>query len=163
MDFNREDLNRIYYPIHMKAMGIFSAFVNRSLFECECGWYNGHYSKNENGDYSCDYFPIPVVSVKGVCDIEIGFEQIDVFAKLKRKQALEYSFADMKGIPFEACGVDDYLADYYNSDMTIEELYKNIKQSDEKEIGFSFIFSFEEDGERFYDFAKLLRRKEFYY
>lgn len=163
MDFSREELNRIYYPLHMKKTEIFSAFVKHSLFEIEYGWFNGHYSKNENGEYSYDHFPIPVISVKGYCDIEIGFEQISVSTKLKREKALDYSFSDMKGIPFEAYGVEDYLSDYYNSNMTLEELYENIKQSDEKEIGFSFIFSFEENGDKFYDFVKLLRREGFFY
>lgn len=162
MNTERENLNKIYYPLHMKAAEILSRFC-RHIFEPELGWYNGHYSKDENGQYQPDYFPIPVISVKGYCDIEIGFEQITVSAKLKRGEALSYSFDDVRDIPFEAYGVEDYLADYYNSDMTIEQLHENIKNSDEKEIGFSFVFDYNVDKDTLFDFAELLRREGFYY
>lgn len=162
MNTERENLNKIYYPIHIKAFEILARFQCR-IFEPELGWYNGHYSKDENGQYQPDYFPIPVISVKGYCDIEIGFEQITVSAKLKREEALSYSFDDVKDTPFEAYGVEDYLADYYNSDMTVEQLHENIKNSGEKEIGFSFVFDHDADKDILFDFAKLLRRKGFYY
>lgn len=162
MNTERENLNKIYCPLHTKAAEIFSRF-RRHVFETELGWYNGHYSKDENGQYQPDYFPIPVISVKGYCDIEIGFEQITVSAKLKRDEALSYSFDDVKDAPFEAYGVEDYLADYYNSDMTVEQLHENIKNSDEKEIGFSFVFDYNVDKDTLFDFAELLRREGFYY
>lgn len=162
MNTKRDNLNKIYYPLHTKAAEIFSCF-RQHVFEAELGWYNGHYSKDENGQYQPDYFPIPVISVKGYCDIEIGFEQITVSAKLKRDEALSYSFDDVKDTPFEAYGVEDYLADYYNSDMTIEQLQENIKNSDEKEIGFSFVFDYNVDKDTLFDFAELLRREGFYY
>ena len=64
---------------------------------------------------------------------------------------------------FEAYGVEDYTSDYYHSGMTISELKENIRNSDEKEIGFSFRFDFCVDGDTMYEFVKLLRREEFYY
>lgn len=39
----------------------------------------------------------------------------------------------------------------------------NIRASDEKEIGFSFMFPFEVDGKQIFEFVKLLRREGFYY
>ena len=101
----RDNLNKIYYPIHIKAFEILARFQCR-IFEPELGWYNGY---------------------------------------------------------FEAYGVEDYLADYYNSDMTVEQLHKNIKNSGEKEIGFSFVFDHDADKNILFDFAKLLSRKGFYY
>lgn len=83
-------------------------------------------------------------------------------AKLKREKALSYSFEKIK-IPFEAYGVEDYLADYYNSGMSFEELRKNIRECGEKEIGFSFLFDWDTDKERLFEFVKFLRREGFYY
>lgn len=162
MNTERENLNKIYYPIHIRASEILEHFQCQ-IFEPELGWYNGHYSKDENGQYQPDYFPIPVISVKRCCDIEIGFEQITVSAKLRREDALSYSFDDIKDIPFEVYGVENYLADYYNSDMTIERLHENIKNSHEKEIGFSFVFGHDVDKEILLDLATILRSKGFYY
>lgn len=161
MNTEREDLNKVYYPLHMKAFEIYFMFQGHT-FEAESGWYNGHYSKDGNGEYTQDYFPIPVIGVKGICDIEIGLEKVTVSAKLKREKALSYSFERIK-VPFEAYGVEDYLADYYNSGMSFEELRKNIRECGEKEIGFSFLFDWETDKERLFEFVKFLRREGFYY
>ena len=162
MNEKRENLNKLYYPIHTRASEILKCFQFQD-FEPVLGWYNFHFSKDENGEYQPDYFPMPVINLKGCCDIEIGFEQITVSAKLRREKALSYSFDDVKDVPFEAYGVEDYLADYYNSDMTIEQLYENIKNSAESEIGFSFVFGYDVDKDILLDHAKLLRSKGFYY
>lgn len=78
-----DELNGVYYPLYIKANEILKRFVPSRIFEAEYGWYNGHYSKNQSGQYVMDYFPIPVVSVKGFCDIEIGIGQITVSTKLR--------------------------------------------------------------------------------
>ncbi len=150
-------LNEIYYPLHEKATEILFALHAHGL-EAESGWFNGHYSRGESGEYKCDYFPIPVISVKGICDIEIGLDKITLSCKLKRDDALTCDFGDIN-IPFEAFGVVDYLSDYYVSGMTIEDLRENIRRSDETEIGFCFI----QDKNEITDTVKLLQRKGFYY
>lgn len=162
MDGIRNRLNEIYCPLYMKSAEILSRFCRRT-FEAELNWYCGHYSKDGGGQYTMDYFPIPVISVKGLCDIETGLDRISVSAKLKREKALSYPYEDFEGIPFEVYGVEDYLSDYYNSDMTLEQLRENIAKSGEKEIGFAFDFDRDENKDRLFDFAKLLRRKGFYY
>ncbi|MCM1055461.1 MAG: hypothetical protein NC394_08070 [Bacteroides sp.] len=162
MSKERENLNKLYYPLYMKAMEIYSRFQT-SGFEAEIGWYSGHYSRDESGEYSMDYFPIPVVGVKGVCDIETGFDRITVSAKLNRREALEYPFEELKGMTFEVYGVEDYLADYYNSETTLEQLRENIRNSKEREIGFSFVFDGGADADGIFKLVKLLRRKGFYY
>lgn len=76
-------------------------------------WYNIHYYKNDDGDWSRASYPVPVISIKGYCDIEIQFEAITVSAKLKRGTALEYSYDKIMKYEYEAYGVEDYLADFY--------------------------------------------------
>lgn len=88
---------------------------------------------------------------------------ITAITKLKRRAALEYSFAKVKSYEFEAYGDEDYLGDYYHAGQTIENLKNNIKNSQEDEIGFSFSFPFEVEGEKIFEFVKLLRREGFYY
>ncbi len=55
-----------------------------------------------------DHYPIPVISVKGYCDVEISPDGISVTTKKKRKDALDYSFERLKGYSFEAFGVEGY-------------------------------------------------------
>jgi len=157
-----EEVNAAYYQLEMKQAQIVHALFHR-IFEIESGWYNGHYHKGENGSWCRDSYPIPVVEVKGFCDIEISFDKISVSTKLKRARALEYSYDMFSRYAFESFGVDDYLCDFYNSGMTIDELKTNISNSDEKEIGFAFIFPFDVDGKEIFELVKLLRREGFYY
>lgn len=89
------------------------------IFELESGWYSEHYHKGNNGNWFRESYPIPVIGVKGFCDIEIQFDKISVSTKLKRNVALAYSFEKFAGYEFEAYGVEDYLEDFYHSGQTV--------------------------------------------
>ncbi|OUN23473.1 hypothetical protein B5G37_08375 [Pseudoflavonifractor sp. An85] len=117
----------------------------------------------EDGNWTREAYPIPVIGVKGFCDIEVQPDHISVSTKLKRSTALNYSFVKFAEYDFEAYGVEDYLADFYHPGQTIEELKENIRACQEQEIGFSFSFPFDVNGQRMYEFVKLLRREGFYY
>lgn len=161
MDITRKELNKIYYAVEIKANEI-TAGLRKRTFETKSGWYNGHYSKNEKGEYIKDHFPIPVIEIKGLCDIEIGFKEITISAKLKRETALTYSFEKIE-TPFEAYGVEDFLADYYNEGMSLNQLRENIRSSKEKEIGVSFLFEPEAEKVKIFDLVEFLRDEGFYY
>ncbi len=97
------EINATYYRLEMKQAEIVHALFHR-IFELESGWYNGHYHKNDSGNWHRESYPIPVISVKGFCDIEIQFDKISVSTKLKRNTALSYSFEKFAGYEFEAYG-----------------------------------------------------------
>ncbi|MCM1039172.1 MAG: hypothetical protein NC434_07610 [Ruminococcus sp.] len=156
------ELNTAYSRLEMKKAELISALFHR-IFELDSGWYNGHYHKEESSGWYRESYPIPVISVLHFCDIEIQFDKISVSTKLKRDTALSYSFDKMLKYKFEAYGVEDYLADFYHTGQTLQELKDNIRDSDEKEIGFSFLFPFDTEGKQIFEFVKLLRREGFYY
>lgn len=156
------EINAAYHQLEMKRAEVVYA-LSHTVFELESGWYSGHYHKGANGDWIREAYPIPVVSVKGLCDIEISFDKLNVSAKLKRAKAIEYSYEKFSKYAFEAYGVEDYLLDFRAAGQSIEEMKQNIAQSDEREIGFAFSFPFEYEREALYAFAKLLRREGFYY
>lgn len=155
-------MNTAYLQLEQKC-GELVCVLNHRIFELESGWFNGHYQKDADGKWVRDAYPIPVITVKGLCDIEIQFDRISVSTKLKRDVALEYSFEKLMKYEFEAYGVEDYLSDYYHPGQTVQELRDNIKASGETEIGFSVTFPFEVEGEQIFDFVKLLRREGFCY
>ncbi len=71
-DFLHE-MNEVYFHLEQRRAQVIHALTHR-VFTLESGWYNGHYEKDESGKYRMNYCPIPVVTVKGFCDIEIGFD-----------------------------------------------------------------------------------------
>ena len=159
---SRDSLNEAYSGLEAKHNEIIRALTHR-IFELNSGWYNGHYQKDPDGKWVRDAYPIPVITVKGLCDIEIQVDRISVSTKLKREMALEYPFDKLLDYEFEAYGVEDYLSDYYHPGQIVQDLKDNISASREAEIGLSFSFSLEVTGQKIFEFVKLLRREGFYY
>jgi len=162
---NKELMNEInseYQRLDLKKAEIVFALFH-GIFETESGWYNGHYHKNGDGEWEREPYPIPVVSINGLCDMEIHFDKVTVSSKMKRNAALAYSFDNILKYEFEVYGVDDYLADFYRHGQTENEIKENIQSSNEKEIFFSFSFPFDVEGKFLYEFAKMLQREGFFY
>ena len=157
-----DDLNKLYYRLELKQTELFQGLFHR-CFELKRGFYNGNYHRDKSGNYVMEYYPIPIIEVQGLCDVEINVENITVSTKLTKQNAVEYNYGQLEGNSFEAYGVEDYLQDFYEPGMTTEELQAAIKKSEEKEIGFSFKFGFDITGNEMYEFVKMLRREGFYY
>ena len=98
------EINTVYCCLEMKKTELVHALLHKE-FELESGWYNGHYHRNEAGKWSRESYPIPVISVSGLCDIEIQFDKVSVSTKLKRDVALVYSFEKFDGYEFEVYGL----------------------------------------------------------
>lgn len=158
---DKQQLNEIYYPLDLKQAELNALF--RGNFELKSSWYNGHYHKDESGNWCRESYPIPVIGVKGLCDIEIPFDKISISTKLKRDAALGYPFEKLAGYEFEAYGVENYLTDFYHPGQTAQDLRDNIRACNEKEIGFSFVFPLDRDGKQIFEFVKLLQQEGFYY
>ena len=80
-----KEINAAYYRLEMKQAEITHALFHR-IFELESGWYNGHYHKGEDGNWFRESYPIPVIGIKGICDIEIQLDKISM-PVMKRKLA----------------------------------------------------------------------------
>lgn len=153
-------LNRIYGELEGRR-GALLHMLTRSGFSASSGYYNGHYSKDADGSYRKDDYPIPVISVEGLCDIEIGLSGISVSAKLSRPQALGYDYGKLSAYSFEAYGVADYVSDFYAEGMTFDQLRSNIQASQETEIGFSFALA--ADTQAVLPLIALLKSEGFFY
>lgn len=157
-----EQLNQAYFRPDKKARELVKLLKSQNCVT-QYGYFNGHYHKDKCGDYKKDYYPIPVISVVEGCDIEINFDSISISTKLKRADALEFSFEKLSGYNYEVYGVEDFLEDYYCEGNTVAELKQKIVLSSEKEIGFSFQFDFEADLEMLAAFVQWLCKEHFIY
>ena len=157
-----EAIDAAYFLLEEKKAEILSLLV-RNRYRAADGWFNGHYHKNEIGEWVRESYPIPVIHVAGLCDIEIGFDKISVSAKLTRGDAVAYDYDRLSGYSFEAYGVEDYLRDFYHPGQSYEQLKTSVKNSGETEIGLSFLFPTEVDGEALIALVALLDQEGFYY
>lgn len=138
--------------------------LSRALsgFDLKWGYYDGNYTRAEDGRFVRQDYPIPVITVDRCCDIEIGLERIGVSAKLSREKALSCTFEMLAPYDFEAYGAEDFLADCYHKGMSIAQMKQLIGQSTETEIEFSFSFAFDAETEQLCQLVQLLVREGFY-
>lgn len=153
------ELDRFYAPLHFRRERLQKALGALGL-PVEAGWYNGHFYKDEQGEYRFSHYPIPVISVAGLCDVELNLDCVSLSTKLARARALEYPFEKLPA-GFEAYGVEDYLADYYGQGMTLDQLRRNLAASREGAVGFSFRFDLEGTG--VVETARFLKEEGFFY
>ena len=159
----RDLLNKLYLPLDKKANEFIAAMSKlHGGFKLKSGFFNGHYHKNEIGNYQEDVYPIPVISVIGICDVEIDFDDLTVTTKLNRDQAMAFDWSPFKALRFEVYGVDDYLCDYGN-DNNIETLTDRLADSSEKEFFVTFSLPVDTNGEDMLRFVRKLQRSGFYY
>lgn len=159
----KRELNAVYCEWEVRTAVLFQRIDDELGLNCTVGFYNGHYSKNGSGEYEREYYPIPVISVEGLCDVEIGLDGVSVSAKLRRDAALNFDYTALNGYKFEVYGVEDYLSDYYSDGDTLDDLVNNIRCSSETEIGFQFSFGKDVEPKRITDLIDLLRYNGFYY
>ena len=142
---------------------IVKAAVRQAGLECTSGWYNGHYARDGRGEFRRQAYPIPVVSVEKLCDIELGFLSLNITAKLSQVQALAFPYETLPVCSFEAYGVEDYLSDYYHAGQSLETLRKNVASSNEAEIGFAFSLPMAIAPDALADFLTFLKDSGFFY
>ena len=155
------EMDRAYYRLETKQAEVVYALFHR-IFHIESNWCSGHYYQKDDGQWHTTAYPIPVISVKGLCDIQIHFDRIVVCTKMKQAAALAYSFEKIRGYVFSVYSADDPFSEYYHEGQSIQELKNNLLASAEKEIEFSFLFPFDTRGKDLFAFVKLLRREGFY-
>lgn len=154
---DRCQLNEIYRELDGKARQI-SEVVSGAF-----GYYNGHYHKGVSGNYEMDHFPIPVIALPGVCDIEVDPDGISVTTKLTRENALLFDFGRLAGYDFEAYGVENYLNDFYGAGDTVETMLERIRASEENAIFFSFCFPYEAAADDIEKLVRLVQKEGFFY
>lgn len=159
----REKLNQLYRPLDKKVRELMVKLTGlHGGYKVVVGFYNGHYHKNAAGECEEDAYPIPVISVKGLCDVEIDFDGICITTKLSKDQLLGFDWSAFSRVPFEVYGVEDYLNDYGNA-QTADTIREHVLPSKEKEFFVSFSFPTETSGEGVLEFLRTLQKNHFYY
>ena len=146
MDTKRmQVLNSEYEPLRTHTHNMLKALTN-SGFECEWGYFAQHSVRNGN-EWFFEHYPIPVITIKNVCEIGFDINQTFIECKLKRNDSIAFDFSQFYGFTFEVYGVTDYLNDFYNAGQDINDIHAKIEKSDEKEIGVSLLFGYLESVE----------------
>lgn len=155
-------LEQIYKPMVESAQTIKDLLDKNTNLKTSLGFYNNHYHKNEQGEYIADIFPIPVITVNNLCDIEIDVEKVSITTKIKTEDAAVFDYSVFKNIEFEIYGVEDYLCDYYTNGEDIACIADRLRKSTEKELFFTLYLN-NTDANDTYNAVSLISNNKFYY
>ncbi|MGL4738210.1 MAG: DUF3201 domain-containing protein [Cellulosilyticaceae bacterium] len=137
-----EVLNTVYKSLNTYKTDLINA-LNARGYSYKWGYYSGHYMRCDE-KWMLEQFPIPVITVKGLCDIGMDLSHIFIESRLQREQALQFDFTILQKYKFEVYGTADYLNDFYNEDQDLGGIRERILDSMEQEIGISLLISYEE-------------------
>lgn len=163
MSEKRDALNRIYEPLIFRLQDLVAGLKMCGEFKISSGFFNNHSYKNEAGEYAADCFPIPVVSVEELCDIEIDIEGICITSKLTKENALTFDYSKVQCPRLEIYGVEDYLTDYYVSGDNLLDALQKIKECSEQELFYSFYYSGSVETKEICENVKCLGKDKFFY
>lgn len=159
-----DELSKIYKELELKSIWATAAlFRIHKIFEVESKWLSGCSYRDDDEKRHLYDFPLPVVTVKGVCEMEISFDKIHICAKRTREDVLNYSFTKFSEYEFYAFGADDMDREFYRKGGTIEQMKKEVRACKEREVMFAFVIPYDIPSQELYEFAKLLRREGFYW
>lgn len=158
----REQLNDFYKKLDDKAEQIKNILIKNG-FQAEKKYSNGQYNKNAAGEYVKEYFPIPVIEVKDLCEIEIVGMRINITSMTNIDNAIHFDYSKISEYYYEVYGVVNYLSDYYKNGEELSVLFKNLGASEEQEIGFAFSLADDIKEDKILSLVNLLKSNAFYY
>jgi len=135
-------LNEIYSEVNQKKNEMIH-FLKENEFQYRCGYYNQH-SVKVNDEWITEEYPIPVISIEQVGDLGIDINHVFLEIVVTREQALALDFGEFEPYQFEVYGVENFLNDFYNNTLSLQDIHERVRISNEESIGISFFFSMDE-------------------
>lgn len=131
-----EVLNGVYEPLYQKVKKLRTRLLKEG-YPVTWDWYAFH-SSRRGGEPKLEYFPIPVLTVEGVCNIGLALDRVFAEGTLTRQQASSFDWTSVSR-PFELYGVEDCLEQLYGPGMSLEDLPQRIASSGESAFGLQFV------------------------
>lgn len=128
-----DELNRIYAPLKEKTVRIINTLKKLGA-DVEWGWYAGH-SIDRRGELIYEEFPIPVITLKDICEIGVDLKGAFIEGKLFLSESDEVDFSLLDGLHFCVYGAENYLEDLFDSNRdSLKDLDEALFELDEFEI-----------------------------
>lgn len=159
----RKLLNALYEPLQKRADMLYGIINKEKLgYELRRGYFGGHYRKNARGEYEMDFYPVPEIELRGLCDIEVGFSETGVTAKLEKKRLADLDAGGLAPYRFTVSGVEEWEIDL-GDQSDFAAVVKNAENSIETELFFCFTLDADASGEEITELVKRLKESGFYY
>lgn len=154
-----EELNKVYEPIYTHMKGVLN-LLKQGGYHFDWGYFGQHYVKLNN-EWVLEYYPIPVITIKDICDVGFDINHTFIEFKLKREHAMKFDFSKLHLYKFEVYGINDFLIDFYNKNLDVSLISDRIKNSEEQEIGISLFFKYNENHNILMDAIEILKKENY--
>lgn len=152
----KDILNDFYETYHEKCSKL-SKLLSKN-YKVNYYYTNNYYNTN-----IYDYYPLPVIEVKDVCDIVfLNENEVNVVCKLSKNKAINLDYKKLKNLDYSIYPTSDLYDDLYIKGMSEKELKDNIKNCKDKEIGFIFIIPFDMSNSNINKLVNKLKELSFY-
>ena len=172
----RTHLNEVYLALISKSQSLmreFSPLISPDLL-MSMNYFIRHYIRHmykhteESLEYAArhseNHYPIPVISLGGLCDVEVDTDIISVFTRLKRVDMLRFDFSELTGYSFKAYGYGaGSLVNFCDDETTLQNVKEHILGSNAEVIDFYFDFPFDTDEGTVFALVKKLRNAGFFF
>ena len=159
----RKLLNSLYEPLQKRADMLYGIIQKEKLgYEIRQGFFGGHYRKNVRGEYEMDFYPIPEIELRGLCDIEVGFFETGVTAKLEKKRLADFDSSKLAPYRFTVSGVEEWAFDLGDQSDFVS-MVENAENSPETELFFCFTLDAEAGANEIVELIRRIKENGFYY
>ena len=172
----KASLNEFYKVLTEKAQSLMKALmplVDSDLL-MSMSYLIKHYIRNmykrkeatpdNAAQYTEDNYPIPVIRLSDLCEVEIYTDVISVFTRLKSADVKKLDFSRLEGYTFEVYGYGGgRLIDFSDGKATLQETQKNILNSNTEVADFYFDIPFDCDESEILTLVTLLRNESFFF
>lgn len=154
---DKQELSEFYRQLDERSNAILDSFLDlNGDFDYWVGWYNEHYSRNEKNEYEFNYFPIPIITLDKIAEIEINPEETTIYTYFNARKAREINFDRFIIFNVEAYVVDDNELEEEYTDFGKAAKPSKKKPNNNKDICFAFIFKKDVEARKIGSFIQLL-------
>lgn len=140
MDTKLIEIHRLLNRLYELAKMILVKLEERDL-PVSLKHYEGNYIKIA-GQYEYQHYPIPIILVEGIGDININLDQIS-FEFFVKKEELNVTLVEniLEKSKVEVYGGKNCLVDFYREGDSAKQVVDKIKNSNERDIGIAYYLS----------------------
>lgn len=121
-----------------------------------------HYEEEQYDDI---FYPIPVVQVGKLCDVEFWLDKIIITARINLKDLAMFDISKLQPYKYEFYGCKKYPFLFYkkNDNIDFNRKLNELHESNEKEIGIQIYISQEDSKDSIIKCVNFLRRQNVFY
>ena len=158
-------LTQIYNQLNNKAQRL-SCSLNWRIYKFELELHMSSLMYYENEDESDISYPIPVVQIDKLCDVEYWLDKIIITSRINIKDALVFDFNKLNIYDWELYGCRQYPYLFYNKNdnhIILDDKLNELIKLDENEIGIQIYLNKDEDSENVIKCIDKLRKFNLFY